>query len=90
MHDIDVKEILLALEEFCAEIPECARVESEHGDAGFVGEGGGRVPWLDLVAEEEFHVGVFGADGGEDRGVERVEHFGGEGADVIEIWWGTW
>ena len=44
------------------------------------------MPWLNLLAEEELDLcRVLFGDIGKYRIVEGVEHFGGEGADVIEV-----
>ena len=58
----------LVVEEGGGEFPEFVRGESEDGEAGFMGEGGGGVPGLDLVAEDELEGfgGVGFGEGGED------------------------
>jgi hypothetical protein len=55
--DVDVKEILLDFEQGGAEIPKQLGPGLEDGEGGFVGEGGGRVPGLDLVPEDDFEMG---------------------------------
>lgn len=35
------------------------------------------MPWLDLLAEDEPHVGMTGFEGGDDGVVQGLEHFGG-------------
>ncbi len=79
MYNIDVEILALLLEQRGAKRPELVGPEPEHGGAGFVDEGAGRVPWLDLLAEDQLEVfGVFGLYEWDDGSVDRVEHLGGE------------
>lgn len=87
MHDIGVEELGLAREEGGGEVPEATWSEAEDGEAGFVGQRRGRVPGLDVLPEDEAEtVGVFLPDEGRGVHVQGVEHLGGEGADVVEIY----
>ena len=50
----------------------------------------GRVPGLNLLAKEKLHFPrVLGGHGREDRGIQRVEHFGAKGADIVKIFGGN-
>lgn len=67
MDNIDVKVVILLIKQSFAEIPELIRVRLQHGGSSFVDQGGRRVPWLDLLAEDELDlVGVLGLDDRED------------------------
>lgn len=56
MHDISVKEVLLLCEQRSAEGVEVRRGDLEDGVGGFVCEGRGWVPGLDLLAEDGLDV----------------------------------
>ena len=88
IHHVRVKVVRLRIEQLFAKVPELVRGKLEDGDAGFVDERGGGVPGLDLLAEDELDVvGVgFVLRVGDDGGVDCFEHFGAEGADVVEVW----
>ena len=83
MDNIDIKIILLVFEECCGEIPESVREKAEHCECGFVDEGGGRVPWLDLLAEDDFDFWVSVREMGEDGGLDGGEHFRRKRANIV-------
>lgn len=86
IHDIDIEVIPLVREQRGRVIPECRRGELQDREGGFVEEGGGGVPGLDLLAEDEAELGrVFVGDVGGEGWVEGLEDFGGEGAGVVEV-----
>lgn len=79
MHNLDIEIFLLVVEQRRAKRPEFVRRKAEYGGAGFVRERAGRVPGLDLLAEDDGDGGgVFGFYEGEDGAVEGAEQFGGE------------
>lgn len=83
---VDVEEVVLQLEQLGGERVEFLGGEFQDCRAGFVGERGGWVPGLDLLAEDDLDAaGVFLFDDGEDGSVEGVEHFSGKWADIVEI-----
>ena len=71
------------LEERCGEIPESVRGNAEDCECGFVDEGGGRVPWLDLLAEDDFDFWMSLLEMGQDGGLDGGEHFRRKGADIV-------
>jgi hypothetical protein len=73
----------LVLEERGGKVPEFGRGQALDGEACFVDEGGGWVPGLDLLAEDELEVGSEGG-GGADVG----DGGGGEGFDDFCLGWG--
>ena len=76
MHNIDIKEVRLLVEESFAEVPEFVRAGLQDGSASFVDKGRRGVPGLDLLSEDDLElVLVFGLDDGVDGGVDCVEHF---------------
>ena len=83
VHDIDIEVLVLLVEERLAELPELVGVGLQDCNACFVNKRRGRVPWLDLLAEDELDVlGVLGLDEWEDRVVDCVEHLLGELAEL--------
>lgn len=85
--DVCVKEVLLLFKEFLAEVVELVRLHLEHGKAGFVHECRGRVPGLDLLAEDcDNAVRVFVEERlAQRRAVDGFEELGTEGADVVKV-----
>jgi hypothetical protein len=84
--DAHVEVIGLTLEQRRGEIPEPRRRQLEHGQPRLVRQGRGRVPGLDVLAEDQAQFGrVSVRDEGRDGAVHGVEHLGGEGADVVEV-----
>ena len=68
---------------YLAELPELVGVGLQDCNTCFVNKRRGRVPWLDLLAEDELHVlCVLGLDQWEDRVVDCVEHLLGELAEL--------
>lgn len=85
VHDVDVEVGLLVLEEGGAEVPELGRVELQHGQCGLVDERRGRVPWLNLLAEDDLHLACelrIGPNLGGNRGHEVVEDLCGVALSV--------
>ena len=83
MDDVDIEVLVLLVEERLAELPELVGVGLQDCNTCFVNKRRGRVPWLDLLAEDELHVlGVLGLDQWEDRVVDCVEHLLGELAEL--------
>jgi hypothetical protein len=77
----------LMREERGREVPEAVRRQLEHGQRGLVHERRRRVPRLDLLAQQHVRpVRVRRAEGRRRQHlvVQRVEHLGAEGADVVE------
>lgn len=89
MHNIDIEIFLLRFHQFGAVIPEFIGVQTQDCDGGLVHERAGRVPWLDLLPENELYAVCVGftaaGEGGESAG-EGQELFCGEGTDVVEVW----
>jgi hypothetical protein len=71
---------------YLAEFPELRRLELQHGNSGFMNQSRRRVPWLDLLPEQDLDFWrVFLADQRKDWGVDFFEHFCWVRADVVEI-----
>jgi len=85
---VDVEKVRLPVEQRGAKGPELVGLELEDGVAGFVDERAGRVPGLDVLAEDEDQVGpVFPEQRVPERGrVDGLEHLRAEGAHVVKIW----
>jgi len=67
IHDVDIEVLVLLVEECLAELPELVRVGLQDCNTCFVNKRRGRVPRLDLLAEDELDVlGVLGLDQWED------------------------
>lgn len=65
--DADVEVIVLLVEERFAELPELVGAGLEDSGSCFVHQSRRRVPWLDLVSEDELDlIRVFGLDQGND------------------------
>lgn len=83
--DTDVKVVGLLVEEGSGKGPEFGSVGPEDCDGGFVDQGRGRVPGLDLLAEDDLEFArVFLLDQRGHVVVEGVELLFAEGADVVE------
>ena len=84
---VHIEELCLSLEELLGEGPEGvgAGRGAEDGEAGFVRQGRGGVPGLDLVPEDNPDAGggVFLLYEGDDVGVEMQKLFCAEGADIL-------
>ena len=86
MHDIDIEVLLLPREQRRTKLDEFVWCDLQHGGAGLVHKRRRGMPRLDLLAEDEADFGgVLFAYGWEDGRREGVPHFGGEGADVVEV-----
>lgn len=58
--DVHIEVLGLLVEECLAELPELVRVRLQDSNTRFVDKRRGRMPWLDLLAEDELDlVGVF-------------------------------
>ena len=86
MHNIDVKEFLLMLKKGLAKGPELVRCKSQDSGPRFMHKSARRVPWLYLLAEKELNLcRVLFGDIGKDRFIKGLEHFGREGAHIVEV-----
>jgi len=76
MHHVDVEILLLVLEEEVGECPELRWSSPEDSSARLMSKGRGRVPWLDLLAEDDAdtRLGVFLLDEGPDGMLDCLEH----------------
>ena len=85
MHDIGIEVLCLLGEKSFAEVPERLGLGLKYCYACFVDQSGGRVPWLDLLAEDDLQlIWVLLLENWEDIGIYCVELFLGEGTDVIQ------
>ena len=78
--DALIKKVKLVLEERGREVPELGRGDALNRERRFVGQGGGRVPGLDLLADDNLEgggQGGVGFDVGDGGGGEGFEDFWG-------------
>ena len=76
-------------------LPETLGLQLQNRDGRFMHQCGRRMPWLDLLTEQDLDFGgVLGFEDREDGVVDCVEEFGGVGADIVEVelegvegWW---
>lgn len=86
VNDVDVEEVDLVLEDGSRVLPKGTRVDSFHGERCLVGERGTRMPWLDLLSEDDLDfVGEFRVDNWFHVVVHSLEEFCRKRADVVEI-----
>jgi hypothetical protein len=88
VHHIRIEEILLLLEKLLAEVVELVGLHLEHGKPCLVYECRGRVPGLNLLAEDgNDAIRVLLEEGfAQRRAVDGLEELGAEGADVVQVW----
>ena len=69
-----------------AEGSELVRRKFQNSSPRFMHKGAGRMPWLNLLAEEKLNLcRVLFGDIGKDRFIEGLEHLGGEWTHIVEV-----
>jgi hypothetical protein len=84
---VDIKEILLLVEESSAEVVELCRINLLDSIAGFVNKRRGWMPWLNLLAEDghDAVTVLVQKSLAEVGGVHSLEHLLAERAHIVEI-----